>query len=372
VSFFGAHQAGIATTRQAHLAFAAFDLETSSSRALRRLLQRWTEGAVALTAGREYLPDGSDSRRAALDPGEAVGLPPARLTLTFGFGPTLFEKDGGDRLGLARLRPAALEPLPAFPGELIDPARSGGDLCVQACADEPQVAFHAVHVLARIAASDASLRWMQQGFWPTSEAGGATSRNLLGFKDGTDNIRVDDEAALNRFVWVQRPTWMRGGTYLVARRIEIVLESWDSLTLNEQERTIGRHKLSGAPLGGHQERDPADLHARDRHGTPLIPLDAHVRVASPEGNAGRRILRRGYSYSGGSRPGPLDRGGGQLDSGLFFIAFARDPRRQFTPLQRRLATDDALSMFTVHTGSAIFACPPGIRQGGIIGEHLFA
>jgi len=374
VSFHGPRQAGIATPQQSHLAFAAFDVTASSRQTLRRLLQQWTAAAAALTAGREYAPDGSKQRRGPSDPGEAVGLPPAQLTLTFGFGPTLFETGGRDRFGLAHLRPAPLEPLPAFPGELLDPARSGGDLCVQACANDPQVAFHAIHLLARIAGEGASLRWVQRGFWPAGGPNRPTPRNLLGFKDGTANIRGGDEAAMNRFVWVQpsdRPTWMHEGSYLVVRRIEIMLESWDPLPLAEQERAIGRHKRSGAPLGARRERDLLDLHATDAHGNPVIPLDAHARVASPAGNAGQRILRRGYSYSDGSRPGPADRGGHQIDSGLFFIAFVRDPQRQFVPLQRRLATHDALSMFTVHTASAVFACPPGTGRDGFIGERLF-
>jgi deferrochelatase/peroxidase EfeB len=373
VAFYGRHQAGIATPQQSQLAFASFDLTTSSRPALRRLLERWTEAAAALTAGRPSRAEPPGSEQVASDPGEAVGLPPSRLTLTFGFGPTLFERHGRDRFGLSRRRPRLLAPLPAFPGDRLDAGRSGGDLCVQACADDPQVAFHAIHVLTRLAGEDASLRWLQDGFWSPVLPGRPTPRNLLGFKDGTSNIRAGDAAAMQRFVWVQpsdHPAWMHGGTYLVVRRIQIVLESWDSLTVAQQERMVGRHKASGAPLGAKQEHDPLDLHAANSHGTPLIPLDAHVRVAAASTNGGRRILRRGYSYSTGARPGPADRGGHQLDAGLFFIAFARDPARQFIPLQRRLATHDALGMFTVHTASAVFACPPGIGPGGFVGETL--
>jgi deferrochelatase/peroxidase EfeB len=366
VPFFGRHQAGIVTPQQSELSFAAFDLTTSSRGALRRLLQRWTDAAAALTAGRQF---------AAGDPAEAAGLSPSRLTLTFGFGPTMFEQDGRDRFRLASRRPQLLAPLPAFPGEELDPASSGGDLCVQACADDRQVAFHAVHLLSRLAGEDARLRWVQNGFWEAMLPGRPTARNLLGFKDGTSNIGTADTAALNRFVWVQpadRPAWLHGGSYLVVRRIETVLESWDSLTLAQQERAIGRHKNSGAPLGSTHEHDPLDLGAANGHGTPLIPLDAHVRVAAASENHGQQIFRRAYSYSSGTRPGPADRGGHELDAGLFFIAFVRNPATQFIPLQRRLATSDALSMFTIHTASAIFACPPGAGPGGFVGETLLA
>ncbi len=375
VPFHGRHQAGIATAPQRHLHFAAFDVRTGSRSQLARLLERWTDAATALTAGRVYLPAGQGPLSVPTDPGEAVGLSPARLTLTFGFGPTLFESDGVDRYGLARYRPPVLEALPPFRGDALDPRRSGGDLCVQACADDPQVAFHAVHVLSRLAGADASLRWAQTGFVSSNaKRAGETPRNLIGFKDGTDNIRGDDRRALDEFVWLgnrDNPAWLRGGTYLIVRRIEIVLSTWDSLTLTQQEHTIGRHKYSGAPLGTSRERDPVDLSATDSHGVPIIPLDAHIRLASPSRSDGQRMLRRSYSFSDGTTPPAADSGGDHLDAGLFFIAFVRDPSRQFIPIQRRLAAGDALGAFTVHTSSAVFACPPGIRTGDVIGQRLF-
>jgi deferrochelatase/peroxidase EfeB len=99
----------------------------------------------------------------------------------------------------------------------------------------------------------------------------------------------------------------------------------------------------------------------------VIPLDSHIRLASPVNNGGQAILRRGYSYGEGIEPAT-----GELDAGLLFIGFQRSPRRQFIPLQRRLSSSDALSRFTVHTSSAIFACPPGALPGGFPGELLFA
>ena len=373
VPFHGRRQAGIATPPQAHLAFASFDLRAPSRQSLRALLTRWTAASSSLAAGESYEPSAQTRLQAPSDTGEALGLGPARLTITFGFGPTLFEWRGRDRFGLAARRPALLKPLPSFPGEQLDPARSGGDLCVQACAEDPQVAFHAIHVLARVGAPDTALRWLQLGFRPPAGLHPQTPRNLLGFKDGTENIRPDDTPAMNRFVWVgadEHPGWMRDGSYLVARRIELTLSTWDRLTLAQQEGTIGRHKRDGAPLGGRREHDPVGLGATDAHGRPLIPTDAHIRLASPELNGGQRLLRRGYSYSAGATSDSQGAAGPGVDGGLFFIAFVRDPARQFIPIQRRLAAGDALSAFTVHTGSAIFACPPGAVRGGFVGQSL--
>jgi deferrochelatase/peroxidase EfeB len=175
---------------------------------------------------------------------------------------------------------------------------------------------------------------------------------------------------MSRFVWLGSrdvPSWMTGGTYMIVRRIAILFDGWDATTLQSQQQTIGREKLSGAPLGARAEYDPVDLAAKRPDGTPLIPNDAHIRIASPSANGGQQILRRGYSYSEG-----IDPATGELDAGLFFIAFQRSPASQFIPLQNRLANFDALSRHTVHTSSAMFACPPGAAPGGFVGEGLFS
>ncbi len=369
--FYGSHQEGIATPAQEFLDFAAFDVTSSSVDDLRDILEEWTIAAAALTAGRPYEPAPESADVAPTDTGEAIGIDPSRLTITIGFGLSLFGPPGEDRFGFSQKRPRRLASLPPFRGESLDPDRSGGDLCVQACADDPQVSFHAIHVLARLASGAATVRWTQQGFGRTSSTSRSqpTPRNLMGFKDGTENIRGEDDQAMDEFVWVQPSDgqkWMSGGSYLIARRIQILFDVWDATSLESQERVIGREKLSGAPLGGHDEYDPVDLDVR-KAGAPVIPADAHIRLANPSYNSGQRILRRGYSYSEPSEPGS-----GQIDAGLFFICFQRDPWRQFVPIQRRLAASDALNHHTLHTSSAIFACPPGCSSGGFVGEGLFA
>jgi deferrochelatase/peroxidase EfeB len=115
------------------------------------------------------------------------------------------------------------------------------------------------------------------------------------------------------------------------------------------------------------EHDTVKLHARDDGGQPRVPLDAHVRLAAPALNGDIRILRRGYSFTDGTDPVT-----GQLDAGLFFIAFQRDPHRQFVELQRRLGAGDALNEYIRHTSSALFAVPPGARSPrDFIGSGLF-
>jgi deferrochelatase/peroxidase EfeB len=365
VPFYGEHQAGIDTAAQDRLHFASFDLLTENPAELRELMREWSRAAAEMTSG-EMVGDVNDVELAPPDDtGETVGLLASSLTVTFGFGPSLFEKRG---LGLAAQRPAALREIPPLPADELNGSESGGDICVQACSDDPQVAFHAIRNLARIGRGTVVMRWSQLGFGrtATTSRNQDTPRNLMGFKDGTANIKSEDTEAMERHVWVggEGPAWMRGGTYLVSRRIRMLLEIWDRSSLEDQERTIGRAKYSGAPLGGSEEFEPLPLQARGGDGRPTIPVDAHVRLASAAANDGERILRRGYSFTDG-----VDESLGELEAGLFFISFQRDPE-QFVAIQRRLGSMDKLNEYIKHVGSAVFAVPPGAKPGGYVGAAL--
>ncbi len=374
--FYGPHQAGIVTPAQDRLHFAAFDVITKSRDELARLLTAWTGAAARMTQGLPAGPYGPVSGPYLAPPddtGEAMDLPPSNLTLTFGFGPSLFlTADGKDRFGLAASRPGGLIELPHFPADRLDAARSDGDLCVQACADDPQVAVHAIRNLARIGFGTVGLRWSQLGFGRTSSTSTSqkTPRNLFGFKDGTANVKAEETDALDQHVWVAAADepgapWMSGGSYLIARRISMHIETWDRGSLREQEAIIGRDKGEGAPLSGGDEFTEPDFERIGGDGMPLIAVDSHVRLAHPDFNGGVRLLRRGYNFADGSD------GLGRMDAGLFFIAFVRDPAQQFVPMQTVLARDDALSEYLLHTGSGIFAVPPGVAEGESIGAALF-
>ena len=374
--FYGPHQAGITTPAQDRLHFAAFDVTTDSRQDLVDLLQEWTVAAARMTEGLgagEFGPTSGPYDAPPDDTGEAIGLPPAGLTLTFGFGPSLFEKDGVDRFGLEARRPEALVRLPHFSADKLDPERSDGDLCVQACADDPQVAVHAIRNLARIGFGRVSLRWSQLGFGRTSSTSTAqaTPRNLFGFKDGTANVKAEDPQLLADHVWVpsgeeKRASWLVGGSYLVARRINMTIETWDRQSLREQERVIGRTKAEGAPLSGGTEFAAPNFALQGSGQEPIIAPEAHVRLVHPDHNQGVQMLRRGYNFVDGSN------GLGRLDAGLFFIAYVRDPRTHFIPIQRKLGLQDGLSEYLQHTGSALFAVPPGIGPDQFLAQELFA
>ena len=368
VPFYGAHQAGIATPAQDRLAFAAFDVTTLDVERLKATLGLWAAAAHQMTTG-QLIGTTEDAPQAPpVDTGEAVGLSPGNLTITVGFGPSLFD----DRFGLAAKRPAALADIPPLPSDALQDELVGGDICVQACSEDPQVAFHVIRNFARIGRGAVVLRWSALGFGRTSSTSTsqATPRNLMGFKDGTNNIKSEDADEMNQFVWVGEETdqpWMKGGSYLVARRIRMLIESWDADYIADQERIFGRFKESGAPLSGKHEFDTVNLTATRSDGAPVIDQFSHIRLAAPSNNNGMKILRRGYSYTDG-----IDPRTGQLDAGLFFICFQKDPRNQFVPIQQRLGGNDALNEYIKHIGSGLFAVPPGVAEvGDWFGRALF-
>ncbi|RSM53099.1 deferrochelatase/peroxidase EfeB [Actinoplanes sp. ATCC 53533] len=363
VPFTGGHQAGIVTPAQDRLHFVAFDVITKDRERLVGLLKDWTAAAARMTAGQdagEIGAVGGIPEAPPDDTGEALGLPPSGLTITVGFGPTLFrDATGKDRFGIAGQRPAALADLPHFPGDRLEAAISGGDLCVQACANDPQVAVHAIRNLARIGMGVVSVRWSQLGFGRTSSTSTtqATARNLFGFKDGTANLKLEETDRLREHLWVQPgdgPEWMTGGAYLVTRKIRMLVETWDRTSLAEQEAIVGRDKGVGAPLGKTGEFEEPDLAAKGADGELLLATTSHVRLAHPTENGGARLLRRGYNFVDGSD------GLGRLNAGLFFIAYQRDPRKQFVPIQRNLSRTDDMNEYLKPVSQALFACPPGV------------
>lgn len=373
--FYGEHQSGIVTPAQDRLHFAAFDMSSTATRAdLIELLQDWSTAAALICQGKpvgEFGAVDGPYDAPPQDTGEALDLPTGGLTITIGFGPTLFvDASGADRFGLASKQPAELRELPHFPADDLDAQSTGGDLCIQACSDDPQIAVHAIRNLSRIAFGRASLRWSQLGFGRTSSTSTSqvTPRNLFGFKDGTANIKAEEPGKVSKSVWVHSsdaPAWLAGGSYLVARRIRMTIETWDRTALSEQENIIGRTKGEGAPLSGGTEFTAPDFTVLGRADKPLIDADAHVRLAHPDSNAGSEILRRGYNFVDGNDSL------GRLDAGLFFISYQRSPA-QFIGIQMNLAKNDLMNEYIRHVGSGLFAVPPGARQGSYVGAGLFA
>lgn len=355
----GGHQAGIATPPQRHTVFMTFDLTTTSRQDLQVLLARWSAGIAQMMAGKpvgEVAP--SRAGAVAPDTGEAYDLTPASLTVTVGLGPGVFDS----RFGLEAKRPALLSQIPALPSDRLRPELTGGDLSVQACADDPQVAYHAVRDLARMGRGTVNTRWTVMGFGRASAGKGqSTPRNLMGFKDGTRNIRTDAE--MDEFVWLGADAapggWMAGGSFQVVRKIQMNIETWDSSDIASQQKVFARAKVSGAPLSGGTEFTTPSFHS------PKIDPTSHVALAAHENNGGIKILRRGYNFTDGINEL------GQLDAGLLFVAYMNDPDH-FVRLQSKLGASDRLNEYISHLGSGIFAVPPAPKPGHYLAEGLFA
>ncbi|NYE94946.1 deferrochelatase/peroxidase EfeB [Psychromicrobium silvestre] len=361
--FYGDHQAGISTPPQDHLVFMSFDMTSKSATDLQLVLAKWSAAMAQMCAG-QTVGSAEPAREQAVpvDTGEAVGMGPQGLTLTLGFGPSLFD----ERFGLAKFKPALLKDLPAMAGESLQAGYTGGDLCIQACAYDPQVAYHAVRNLARMARTQVKTRWTVLGFGRASAgANQSTPRNLMGFKDGTRNITQAED--MDQHVWIadSDQDWMVGGSYLVARKIHMLIETWDADQIGDQHTVFGRSKEEGAPLTGKAEHDVPDFAAKGSDGATIIAADSHVALAAHENNGGVKLLRRGYNFTDG-----ID-DVGRLDAGLFFLSFQKDPE-QFIKLQSKLGASDRLNEYIRHVGSALFAVPPGLPEAGkYFGQEFF-
>ncbi|MEU9994695.1 iron uptake transporter deferrochelatase/peroxidase subunit [Streptomyces sp. NPDC050848] len=354
--FHGKHQAGITTPLQSRGHLIAFDLAPGAGRKeAAALLRRWSTTAKALMAGEPS----TDDTGIALDAG------PSSLTVTFGFGHSFF-----GRTGLTARRPSQLDALPPFSADALDPQRSEGDLWVQIGADDALVAFHALRALQKDAGAAAKVRWQMNGF---NRSAGATAkpmtaRNLMGQVDGTGNPKPS-EPDFDRRIFVPQGAsgaqeWMAGGSYAVVRRIRMLLDDWEGLPLNDQEKIIGRRKSDGAPLTGGTETTELDLNKTGSDGKLVIPDNAHSRISAPEQNGGAAMLRRPFSFHDGIGPD------GTPDAGLLFICWQADPLRGFVPVQRKLDRGDALSPFIRHEASGLFAVPGGAAEGEYVGQRL--
>ncbi|MYY12563.1 deferrochelatase/peroxidase EfeB [Streptomyces sp. SID4919] len=364
--FHGKHQPGILDPMQSRGHLMAFDLAPGAGRKeAAALLRRWSATAERLMAG----------EASASDTGVALDAGPSALTVTFGLGHSFFA-----RTGLEKQRPVALDPLPDFSSDRLDKARSDGDLWVQIGANDGLVAFHALRALQKEAGSAARPRWEMTGFnrSPGATARPMTARNLMGQVDGTRNPKPSDPDFQQRIFVPDEPSgtgtaevpgggsprWMAGGSYAVVRRIRMLLDPWEKLSVTEQEAVIGRHRSDGSPLTGGGETTEPDLEKLGPDGTLVIPIDAHARISRPDQNGGAAMLRRPFSYHDGSDAK------GAPDAGLLFICWQADPVRGFVPVQRKLDRGDALSPFVRHEASGLFAVPGGAERGGYVGQAL--
>ncbi len=348
--FRGARQAGIVENPQPHAAFVALHLtDGADADAVRRLFTVWTDDIERHMAGRGGLTD-QESELAAV---------PAGLTVTLAVGPKVVALAG-------QQAPAWLAGLPAFSIDALREQWGPADLLLQICAASLNTVAHTQRRLIKSAGPLVRVAWVQRGFREPYEGPALPMRNLLGQVDGT--VQPDVRGADDALLWVgaQGPAWLRDGSALIVRRIEMNLDSWDRVDRAARENVIGRRLDSGAPLTaqpGAGATAGADFDAKDTLGFHVIDDAAHMRRAHAS-VPHERFLRRPYSYDDSGQPTPGE------GSGLIFVAFAADPIRQFVPVQQRLAEKDLLNLWTTPIGSAVFAVLPGAREGEILGQAL--
>ncbi len=369
VLFHGPHQNGIAAQPTPAVGLlAAFTLVAPNRGGLRDLLRDLSDEIEGLMAGRP--PQQRDPSYPPADSG-ILGAEPAAddLSVVVSVGASMFD----ERWGLAARRPKELVKMPFVSNDRLDPDRSHGDLLLTIHAEHQDTVTFALRQLMRRTRRGLVLRWVLDGYnrrAHPSHGGTGSGRNLMGFVDGTANIDSSDVTVMDRHVWVGaddgEPEWTTGGSYHVVRVIRMFVEFWDRTALAEQESIIGRHKLSGAPLGMRRETDdpgyPSDP------GGARISLDAHIRRANPRtgGATVNPILRRGFSYTRGYD------GAGRLDQGLAFVSYQRSIERGFLAVQRRLNGERLEEYILPEGGGYFFALPGAPSRGSFLGEQLLA
>ena len=240
-----------------------------------------------------------------------------------------------DRFGLADRQPAALVTLPHFPADDLDPARRRRP-CVQACADDPQVAVHAIRNLARIGFGTAAMRWSQLGLRPHVVDVHRQRRRATcsASRTAPPTSRPRRPTDLDEHVWVAAgddpaADWLAGGSYLVARRISMTHRDLGPHAAARAGGVRRPHQGHGRPAVGRRRVQPSPTSPSRAARRAAHRRDSHVRLAHPTQNGGARMLRRGYNFTDGND------GLGRLDAGLFFLAFVRDPRTHYIPMQNR-------------------------------------
>lgn len=337
--FYGDIQPGIATAQQEHAQWTAFDISRSEISSLQRLLRVWSTDAGLLMQAKPAMGDAEGELAQA-----STGL-----TITFGFGYSLFQK-----LSKQQKWPFSINEIPTFPIDKLQTEFSDGDLIVQVCGDDRVRVHHATRELIRDARPFASMKWQQAGFLSGSELRqGQTPRNLFGQKDGTANFPANS-LAFQSTVFAGP---IAHATSMVIRRIRMDLDNWEKLIPDHKEKVIGRSLSTGAPLSGGDEFTNANFSARK--GTQFaIPVDAHMRRAHETKSF---LHRRGYNYQ-------VERPEG-TESGLMFVSFQSEPVT-FVKIQKALSNLDALNTWTTPIGSGLYFVPPGCREGGWVGEGV--
>ena len=268
---------------------------------------------------------------------------PTGLTVTVGLGPAVVAGRTSDEVGA--------QDLPEFAKDrTIAEQCRGGDLLLSVFGHDPSVLEPVLERLTQ-AVPGFRPRWQQRCFRGPGE--GTVVRNPLGFHDGIQVPKTDDELADNVFL----SGTLAGATICVIRRLRLDSTRFRKLPVGRREEVIGR-RLDGSPLSGGAPFSVVNTDLKSPDGQYLIPPRAHVRAAHPAFTGSHLMLRRGYAFDNGA-----------ADAGLLFMCFQRD-LRTFVLTQRRLDTVDDLSDYVTPTASGTFLVLPGFDAEKSLGHGL--
>jgi porphyrinogen peroxidase len=256
--------------------------------------------------------------------GRAVGFraPEGPVAAIAGIG-----SDAWDRL-FAGPRPAELHPFRPLAGPVHQAPATPGDLLFHIRHERMDVCFEfAAQAMTELAGA-ADVVDEVHGFRYFDE------RDLMGFVDGTENPtgRAATEAAL---VGAADPAFA-GGSYVIVQKYIHPLNLWNALSTEEQEKVIGRYKLSDIEM-------PDDIK----------PVNSHVAVntiVEADGTQ-RQIVRANMPFG--------EVGTGEF--GTYYIAYSGTPSVTEQMLTRMFIgdpagnTDRILEFSTAVTGSLFFA-----------------
>ncbi len=361
------YPSGIKDASQRYCVFVMFNMKSGTTKQdLQLLLARWTATIAVLQTGKplgQIRPDFSSSS-VPKDMGECADLDPCSLTITVGFGPTLFD----DRFGLQSFAPdfEYFKEWDRITGERLVTDKTGSDIGMQICADDRQVIFHAVHSLARIARGKASIVFQQEGFLPIRQSDNQpTPRDLFGFRDGTTNPTEDQE--YEEFVWVKqtKQEWLKNGSFMCHGRTIADVETWESDRISDQEQLIGRRKDTGAPLSNPDgdEFDIPDFTARDANGNLLIDPNSHAAITSDQ-RLGFKVHRRSYNYWTGLNDH------GDQNAGFLNCVYVNDPYHYWL-LRDDMGRYDRLNEYYYDDYRGVYAVPHAPATGTYLGQEFF-
>ena len=249
-----------------------------------------TEAAVFLVlvveAGSEDAVRDALSEVSGLKRSVGFRIPEGELTCVTGIGSELWDRLFGSP------RPAGLHPFPGFAGAQHHAPATSGDLLFHIRAHRFDLCFELAERLTRELGRNARVVDEVHGFRSFDE------RDLLGFVDGTEN--PEGEAAFDSVVVGDEAPAFAGGSYVVVQKYLHDLDAWDALSTEEQEKAIGRTKLS-------------DLEFPDEDKAPNSHLALNTIV--DEDGAQRQIVRVNMPF------GEV----GKREFGTYFIGYARTP-----------------------------------------------